>query len=521
MKKSYLTLCFLIYTICCFAENENVCVITNTGSSGQACTASGLGYVDPCSTLAFQVNYNINTAAGFIIVAKYEWFVNGVSVKVTTTASDPVLVWQIKASTTNVQCKVTYKKQDGTLSQVFSSNTFTPNVKILNFSDVTAVTPPPNYGCTANPVSYSLNTYTCSGPAAFCSGIFNATQYQISWQPPSGWTQTSISANGNNVSFLPDATTGGTLTATITLSCGYKETRTLTINRVAATPAFASSNSSTICASSASLSINPICGATNYTYAIAGNAGITFTSNGLQTLTTSSTSASLSLSGGISAFVLSAKANYPGNNVSGEASTAINFGAPPLSITSSTNGCNGAYKIWNIVNNTPNNGTNWYWTVGYVGSNSQITIFSPSSPSTMLSVKGGGTVNLNYVDLCGVTRTSGITVNGGGCFAFKIAISPNPSKSNMSISLTPENSSNQSITNAAIINNTPIKIIPSAGKTIMSLFEVNSNTLVKQWAHNEVSNLNYNFNINGLPKGVYILQIDRNGTATTTKVIIE
>jgi bacillolysin len=221
--------------------------------------------------------------------------------------------------------------------------------------------------------------------------------------------------------------------------------------------------------------------------------------------------------------VFNAKANYPGNNISGEASTAINFGAPPLSITSSRNGCNGSYRIWNIVNNTPNNGTNWYWTVGYLGSNSQITIFSPSSPSTMLSVKGGGTVNLSYIDLCGVTRMSGITVDGGGCFGFRIAVSPNPSQSNMSVSLTPENSSNQSITNAATatINNTPIKIIPSAGKTIMSLFEVNSNILVKQWVHNEASNLNYNFNINGLRKGFYILQIDRDNTATTTKVIIE
>ncbi|MBI1781426.1 MAG: hypothetical protein HYR66_08655 [Sphingobacteriales bacterium] len=144
-------------------------MITNTGSSGLACTASSLGFVTPCSTLGFIVNYQI--PAGFVIVAKYEWFVNGVSVKTTTTVSDPVLSWIVKAANTNVMCKVTYKKLDGTLSQVFSSNTFTPNVKILNFSDVTAVTPPPNYGCTTNQVSYSLNTYTCSGQ--FCSSVFN------------------------------------------------------------------------------------------------------------------------------------------------------------------------------------------------------------------------------------------------------------------------------------------------------------------------------------------------------------
>lgn len=133
MKKSYLTLCFLLFTFYSFADNENVCVVTNTGSSPQACSASALGFVDPCSTLPFVVNYQI--PAGFVIVAKYEWFVNGVSVKTTTTPSDPVLNWQIKNKPTTVLCKVTYKKQDGTLSQVFTSTSFTPNVKQLNFAD--------------------------------------------------------------------------------------------------------------------------------------------------------------------------------------------------------------------------------------------------------------------------------------------------------------------------------------------------------------------------------------------------
>lgn len=325
---------------------------------------------------------------------------------------------------------------------------------------------------------------------------------------------------------MPDATTGGTLTATITLPCGFTETRTLTVNRAVATPVFASSNNSTICTSGASLAINPSpsCGAVNYTYTIVGNAGITFISNGLQTLTTSSTSASLSLSGANSSFVFKAKANYPGNNVSGEASTAINFGAPPLSITSSISGCNGSFQVWNLVNNTPSNGSNWNWSVNYLSTpSSQINIYSPTSPSTFVSVTGGGAVRLSYTDLCGAAQTNGVTVYNSGCFGFRVAVSPNPAQSNMSVSLAPE-SSNQTITNAAataIVSNIPIKIIPSAGKTIMSLFEMNTNLLVKQWVHNEISNPNYNFNINGLRKGVYVLQIDRNNMATTVKVIIE
>ena len=201
----------------------------------------------------------------------------------------------------------------------------------------------------------------------------------------------------------------------------------------------------------------------------------------------------------------------------------ITFGTPPLSISSSTNGCSGSYQIWNLINNTPNNGSNWLWTVSYLSTpSSQINIYSPSSPSTMLSVTGGGTVTLSYTDQCGVAQTTGVTVYNSGCFGYRVAVSPNPAKNNMSVSLAPL-SSNQEITNAttATVNTTPIKVIPSNGKTIMSLFEINTNLLVKRWTYNEVTNQNYNFNINGLRKGVYVLQIDRNNTATTTKVIIQ
>ena len=69
---------------------SKLCVITNSGSSGEACNASTLGFVDPCQTLAFKVKGDI--PPGYIAVAKYEWFVNGVSVKVTTNPSDPILL---------------------------------------------------------------------------------------------------------------------------------------------------------------------------------------------------------------------------------------------------------------------------------------------------------------------------------------------------------------------------------------------------------------------------------------------
>lgn len=329
MKKILFSVLFSLLGYFVYADgSEQVCVLTNTGSTGDACSASQLGFVDPCTSLTFIVKY-LTPPTGFVIVAKYEWFVNGISVKInTTTPSDFGLDWVIKSKTTTVLCKVTYKKQDGTLSQVFTSTSFTPNVKQLNFADngITATTALPNFGCTTNTVSFSLNTFTCTGN--FCSGVYNVGQYSITWQAPSGWTQTSISTNGDNVSFLPDASTGGTLTATITLPCGYTDTRTFTVNRVAEKPTFSSSSSNTVCSSPANVAINSTCGAIDYTYTIVGSTGITFAANGLQTLTTSSTSPILSLSGNASIFIMKAKANYPGNNISDEASKELIYGTP-------------------------------------------------------------------------------------------------------------------------------------------------------------------------------------------------
>lgn len=45
--------------------------------------------------------------------------------------------------------------------------------------------------------------------------------------------------------------------------------------------------------------------------------------------------------------------------------------------------------------------------------------------------------------------------------------------------------------------------------------------LVKQWKHNESNTQNYNLNINGLRKGIYVLQVDRDNQTNVIKIIIE
>lgn len=175
-----LTFCLSSYIVFAAGE-EKVCV----GTAGSPiCDREDLGHVNPCSTTPFIVQ-NVAPPSGFVMVAKYEWFVNGISVKTTTDPNDYGLNWQIKSSQTEVYCQVTYKKADNTLSSVYTSTSFTPIVKSLNFNEITTSIAQPNFGCT-NTVSYSLSTFTCQ---QYCDAIYDANlnNYNITWQAPAGW----------------------------------------------------------------------------------------------------------------------------------------------------------------------------------------------------------------------------------------------------------------------------------------------------------------------------------------------
>ena len=302
MKKGLLASIFLILINFAFSQQPKVCVI---GPGGNICSSSNLDPVNPCSLIPFILDDYLPVPSGYAIVGKFEWFVNGVSVKSTTDPTDYGLNWVVVSKPLDVLCKVTYKKDDGTLSSPFTSTTFIPTIKDLNFSNISMSSIAPNYGCTNNLVAFSLNTFVCSG--SICDYVYNVVgPYNITWQPPSGWTQNSISTNGNEVSFIPDAMSSGPLTATIHLPCGYTETRTFNTTRIAQAPDF-TVPIVTSCTSSASVSINGTCGASDYTYTIEGNPGVTFAANGQQILTTSSTTVSVSLSGSGSVNTLKAK----------------------------------------------------------------------------------------------------------------------------------------------------------------------------------------------------------------------
>ena len=316
-----------------FASGEEVWVVTNSGSTGYAKSASQLGPVNPCSGLLFYVNAPI--PAGYSVISKCEWFVNGISTY-TNTSGDPSFPYNhIIANPTSVYCKVTYKDLSGNLTIPSTSTTFTPIIKDLDFPQtITTSTTPANYGCASATVSYSLPEVVCSG-GGICNGVYNALgAYNVTWQAPAGWVQTSLTNKGSDVSFTPDATSSGTLTATIHLTaCSFTETRTFTTTRGASVPTFATTFV-TSCTSSATMSINPTCGASNYTYSVVGNPGVTFAANGLQGLTTTSTTVNFNISGGYSVNKISVKANYPNNISSLEANANLIAGSPSPSAIS-------------------------------------------------------------------------------------------------------------------------------------------------------------------------------------------
>jgi Secretion system C-terminal sorting domain len=182
--------------------------------------------------------------------------------------------------------------------------------------------------------------------------------------------------------------------------------------------------------------------------------------------------------------------------------------------------CSGAYKYW-YVNAAPSmSASNYNWSVNYLSSpTSSINIYNPSSPTTTISVKGGGTVRLNYTDYCGIARTTGITVYSScpPSFAFKVAASPNPAKGSLNVNL-----SKVEDTSATPINAKSATLLANtSGITKLYLYDFNTNALVKQWTYQEMEALNYNLNIAGIRAGVYMLKMERDNKSTITKLIIQ
>lgn len=531
MKKLFT--CFAIFiSLTATADQEKVCVF---GSSGNICSPTLLGPVSPCLTVPFVVTYVI--PSGYASVKKYEWFVNGLLIKTSTNQSDFGVDWVIESKPINVYCKVTYQKTDGSLSSVFQSNTFTPLIKDLDFPpSITTSTLPANYGCASATVSYSLPEIPCSG--SFCDYTYNVLgNYNITWQAPAGWVQTSLTNNGSNVSFAPDATSAGILTATIHIpQCSYTETRTFTITRGAQAPTFTNTFVETCNGSNASVTINPTCGASNYTYTITGNPGVKFVSNGLQSLTTASTTVSLSTSGGSSTNTVKSKANYPNSTSSTDASATlkVSLGNPSVTGGYTVDGVPYPMKLYSGLPSdynqictghtanttlTVNNATNVTWMRTYAtptntawwlnGDNIKLYFYASSQFSRF---------QINASNGCGsyVQTYAFSSKDCGGCLQYQV--SPNPVTSNNINIIVPnipgpcdppptELSSGKSSSFNSALTIAEVKIYSQTG--VIKKIQKAKN--VKQ----------LNVDVSGLTSGIYIVEISDGVYKETQKIIIQ
>lgn len=436
---------------------------------------------------------------------------------------------------------VTYQKQDGTLSSPSTSTTFTPIVQNLDFpGSVLTTTPAPNYGCATSMVSYNLIETPCtSGP--LCNYIDNVLgSYNITWQGPVGWVQTSLTNKGSNVSFIPDATSTGYITATIHISgCSYTETRAFDITRGAEAPTFFSSTMQACSGSSAAVSINPVCGASTYTYTIIGNPGVTFTSNGLQTITSSSTSINLSASGGSSTNSITAKTNFANGISSAVTNATFNvYSAKPSfpNISYVDNRGDHPIQYWpgnynNVCNSynaevqvTLQDATSATWTK--VTSN-------PLDITWVPNVTGNGYLDFYFWEVnqtavfeisasnaCGTTTNTfgfnSIDCSGGGGGCSEFIISPNPAQGTLNV-IVPDipapcgesMTSNSTATNSTITKYsiTQVRIYDKMGSLMKVKNENNS-------SHSTVD-------LTGINPGVYFVEIIDGSYTEMQQVIIQ
>jgi Secretion system C-terminal sorting domain len=129
------------------------------------------------------------------------------------------------------------------------------------------------------------------------------------------------------------------------------------------------------------------------------------------------------------------------------------------------------------------------------------------------------TIRAEVITPCG-NLIGDYVVFAPSCTGLRVVASPNPTTGNINLTFS-ETSDTTVAAKTTGQTLTAIRSLNSTGKTIISLFEFNTSSLAKQWIRNEIDSKTYNFNIAGLRKGLYVLQVERNNQTTMTKIIVE
>lgn len=400
MKKIFIFLTFFCFSFTlCFADNEKIVFVDGSGATYDAFQLNTYAFT-PCQSAKFRVTYNVPPIpAGYYSLCKVDWYDQAYNIYQTTTTNEITL--PVKSDLQIVACRVYYGGV-GCSNQV-SYAVGGVTLHVLNI----ALTTPSQVsgtisGCT-NPVSFSttlINDAQHTVPAA--------NSYLLKWNLPSGWSNTPQALT---TSVTPDALSSGNVSTTLTLNaCPYTVTSpVLAVTRTTQAPSF-SATTYFVCTGTTNqtYSINPICGASNYTYIIQGNTGCLFTSNNLQTLTTTANSVSVTFPSTSFSIILSAIANFPvGSSTAG--STNIISGAPtaPTNLRLSSLTCPEYTYNCDYVSPFTYNWS-YYNPITHLQTN---LVFTSGMAKIVFPTNGSYNIGVSRSNTCGTSPVTFITTN--------------------------------------------------------------------------------------------------------------
>lgn len=493
-----------------FASNEQLGVQrTDAGGDYFETVPGNIPVQDPCTPLLFRVvTFTVPTN---YTVKQFDWYVNNVFLRTTNSSTDHTSIL-VSAKTMQVVCKVIYQNSSGgTITS--ASPSFEIDGKLVNYvlngPDVVPIlAQTPAYSLAGGSGNQFLYTPT--------PGTFSST-----WQGPSGWTAGTPTNNGNNITFTTDNYSYGIITATTVINaCGYSQVTTKAVTRSHPSPVFSSSDPMRICGSSlgetvtAAYSINPVPGATSYTYTVHdGQSGapdnISFDGNGQTTVTTSSTSVTLYCTSTINQSLwLDAVAHFPDGGSSGN-SFGFNFSTLWWAPTFTWYGCFDQPGASINVSVSPEfTGGTYYWYLdgflfdeGYLRS------------STGFFWNGDHTISVKVATAeCGETNLTSDVIPTSGCYntfapnnaAGSLTVYPNPASSQVTVSLK-ELNKNLKASGTALKDIREIKVLDKLGN-------------MKKTGRYAPGSKKVQIDLGNLPNDIYILQVSDGANRASVSV---
>jgi hypothetical protein len=515
MRVFLLTSFFLLMTVfTTFANNEKISVILPNGPGGDYVedNPTNVPFQNPCQHMTFKVESII--PSGYANVKRYDWYVNGAFLKSTTNVqfdinNNPWTTTDVVASTatTTVVCKIFYVKNDPgqTVSAAFPTGGFGIKLKSLSFGQIIGPNSVPllPQNVSYNIVNTGTNSSTIYSPAS--------TEYAITWQAPAGWTQTANTNGGKNVSYTTDTYTGGTLTSAIAFTaCTYQDTRTMNIVRPHGTPAFAIATPTRLCGTfdgtnpiTATYSISPMVGVSNYTYEVTANDlthpldNVTIAGSGGQTsFTTTSTSVTLDIASSQNQVIYLEVTAHFGDNTTSFAGLIVDY-------TTMEWGAALTYECW-PANVSPSDNFMYQVTAPYIAGayyywyEDNFMVDQGYGNVAYLTWHGESTIQVRATTDCGQTSLYSEYINPPSCFGFRAApenlsLYPNPASGQVTISMKDVNRN--------------VKVPENAMKDIREITVLDKLGNIKKITKYAPGSRSVTLNLNGMASDLYILQV--------------